>query len=166
MARFLLTLFFPFIFIMALRCSVRKADPWRDIHPFWGERPGVDSESLNTECNGSLLACHLLRGAENWVQVQRHRFDCLPDEPNEIDSQLITALGHSGAPCTIWRSALRYDLEGTHHQAVQPTFICFENGDCLFYLYDWYNHVSLDAIPPTCPVMKRMLPQAPTTPTP
>ncbi len=132
-------------------------EPWQELRPFWGERPKGLAGDISTRYNGCIITAHRLRNAEDWVSRQCALFSCRQVTPNAVDQHLITLRNkhaNKSEPCTVWRSKQRYDLERTHYQAVQPTFILFANGDCLFYLYDRYNHESLDAIPPPCRVLK------------
>ncbi len=133
-------------------------EPWQELRPFWGERPRGLIGDISTLYKGNIITAYRFRGAEDWVKGQCDLFSCRQDSPNAVDRHVIAIRNeHAGTSesCSVWRSQQRYDLEGTRYQAVQPTFILFEKGDCLFYLYDWYNQETLDAIPPPCHILKQ-----------
>ncbi len=132
-------------------------EPWQELRPFWGKAPKGYSGDISTRYEGNVITAHRLRGAEEWVKEQCELFSCRQVAPNAVDRHFI-ALRNEHANKSengiVRRSQQRYDLENSRYQAVQPTFILFENGDCLFYLYDYYNQESLDAITPPCRILK------------
>ncbi len=134
--------------LVCASCSPESNDNWDELSPYWGERPGTEATPLKIQHKEAHVYAHLFKGAATWVEEQKQRFDCKPETANDTDLALLTALGRKAESCTVWRSPHRYDL--AHYQAAQPTFIIFENGDCLFYLYDLYSTTPDLCIPPDC----------------
>lgn len=129
-----------------------KADPWEEMYPFWGSRPSEQASSLEHRYGGVTFSVFVVRGQREWVFRQIKQWDCAPDSPNEVDDSVARA--YSSESYEVWRSRDIMDFAGTPYQAVRPSYILFESGDCLIYLYDWYNMCSRDAVPPPAKIIE------------
>ena len=135
-----------------------ETDPWEEMRPFWGSRPGEQSYSVEHRYGDVRFPVHVILGEKEWVSRQIEQGNCSSDFPNEVDVSVANA--YSPGSYVVWRSQKVVDFAGTRYQAVQPTYIVFESGACLIYLYDWYNMCTMDALPPPARVIE---PQASST---
>ena len=78
-----------------------------------------------------------------------------PRAPNDVD--LSVARLYPSKNYSVWWSRGMVDFAGTRYQAVKPTYLLFDTGDCLIYLYDWYTMCTMDALPPPAEVVEPRL---------
>ncbi len=123
-----------------------KEDPWEGMYPFWGSRPSERACAIEHRYGGVTFPVFVIPGEKEWVFRQMEEWDCVPDTPNEVDDSVAKA--HSQERYEVRRSRDLMDFAGTPYQAVRPSYILFDSGDCLIYLYDWYNMCTMDAVPP------------------
>lgn len=123
-----------------------KEDPWEEMYPFWGSCPSEQACAIEHRYGGITFPVFVIPGEREWVSRQMNEWDCVPDTPNEVDNSVARA--HSQERYEVRRSRALMDFAGTPYQAVRPSYILFDSGDCLIYLYDWYNMCTMDAVPP------------------
>lgn len=151
------TVLFILLFLLLAICAWlhlcnSEVDQWDEMYQFWGRRPGEKSYSFEHRYGGVSFPVHVIVGEKQWVFHQIEQGNCFKDSPTEVD--ISVAKAYSQESYVVWRSREVVDFLGTRYQAVTPTYIIFSTGDCLIYLYDWYNMCTMDAIPPPARVIE------------
>lgn len=58
-----------------------ESDPWDEMYPFWGERPGERSYSVEHRYGNVTFPVHVVMGAKEWVSRQIEQGNCIQEPP-------------------------------------------------------------------------------------